>query len=102
MNLEPAIHPNPNVPQANSPVWKWNRDGQWETYGVGQQDMAGVQKTIETMYQKHVSGASVSTFTLTLVRLNNKMIDTYQLDFSVMKQTNMRTAYLRDICRNLV
>ena len=51
------------------------------------------------MYQKYQTGISISVFTLTFIRLNNHKTDVYKIDFSSMKQTNMRTNFERKIQR---
>ena len=80
--------------------WEWKDDSGWIPYGTGQQtSKSSIQNAIEEMYQKYQTGISISVFTLTFIRLNNHKTDVYKIDFSLMKQTNMRTNYERKIQR---
>ena len=81
-------------------LWKWKDDDGFKPFGIGQLNMPLVQFTVEKMYQKFQNGISSLKFTYTFIRLNNKKTDIYKIDFSNMKQTNIRTGYTRDISRN--
>ena len=83
-------------PQFN---WEWLDESGWVLYGEGQPIEKQTQVIIESMYQKFQKEQIYDKFVLSLVRLNNKATDAYEIDLLKMRQTNKRTSFSRNIRR---